>query len=79
MRLQELVRRCGESFAARLAMVESRLRLLSPASVLERGYSVTLDAHSGKVIRSSADVKSGQRLRTRLKTGEVHSVVEEGD
>lgn len=56
--------------------MDSRLRLLGPEQVLARGYSITMDATSSKVLREAAEVKSGQRLRTRLGKGEVLSTVE---
>ena len=59
-----------------LSRAESRLRLLGPEQVLSRGYSITMDATSGKILREAGQVKPGQRLKTRLKTGEVSSVVE---
>ena len=52
-----------------------RLRLLGPEQVLARGYSITLDAATGKVIRSASDTRAGQDLKTRLQTGEVRSIV----
>jgi len=69
--------RCGDgrSDHGHVALVE-RLRLLGPEQVLSRGYSITLDAESGSVIRDASTVRSGQRLRTRLKAGEVTSRVE---
>jgi len=51
----------------------ARLKLLNPYAVLERGYSITTDV-SGKVVRHAADVRSGDRLTTRLSDGEVASV-----
>ena len=57
--------------------LEARRRLLSPLNVLERGYSITTDASAGHVIRDPAEVKPGQRIKTRVKKGEVRSVVEE--
>jgi exodeoxyribonuclease VII large subunit len=62
----------------RLARVEDRLRLLSPEAVLERGYSITLDAVTGKVVRDAADVVAGQRLVSRLAKGRITSVAEGG-
>ncbi len=59
----------------RLGNNESRLRLLGPEQVLGRGYSITMDAESGRIVRRAKDVKPGQKLRTRVKTGEVQSVV----
>lgn len=63
----------------RLAGASGRLRLLSPESVLARGYSVTLDAATGAVIREARAVRRGQRLKTRLKSGEISSVAEDGN
>ena len=59
-----------------LDQAEARLRLLGPEQVLSRGYSITTDAASGKIVRDAKQVKPGQRLKTRLKTGEVTSVAE---
>jgi exodeoxyribonuclease VII large subunit len=56
--------------------LESRLRLLSPEQVLARGYSITMDAETGKVLRDAREVKAGRRLKTRLKHGEVLSRAE---
>ena len=53
----------------------ARLRLLGPEQVLARGYSITMDAGSGQVIRAARETRPGQKLKTRLKTGEVQSVV----
>jgi len=52
------------------------LRLLSPEQVLARGYSITTDAETGKVLRDAAKVKPGQRLKTRLQKGEIVSKTE---
>ena len=75
-RLRELgkvqLREAKNQFSA----LESRLRLLGPEQVLARGYSITMDAASGEILRDAKKIKPGQRLRTRLKTGEVESRVE---
>ena len=57
--------------------LEQRLRLLAPENVLARGYSITTDAATGKVIRAASEVQVGQRLKTKLRQGEVRSTVEE--
>jgi exodeoxyribonuclease VII large subunit len=72
-RLRELARAQFKNCKNSLAATESRLRLLGPEQVLARGYSITMDAASGKVLRDAAQVKIGQRLKTRLKQGEVIS------
>jgi exodeoxyribonuclease VII large subunit len=56
--------------------LESRLRLLGPEQVLARGYSITMDAATGKVLRDANEIKAGQKLKTRLKNGEIQSRVE---
>ncbi|WP_442484692.1 exodeoxyribonuclease VII large subunit [Aeoliella sp. SH292] len=61
----------------RLANLAGKLESLSPLGVLSRGYSVTQDARTDKVIRSAKQVKPSQLLRTRLEEGEVLSVVQE--
>jgi exodeoxyribonuclease VII large subunit len=66
-----------ESQRARLATLETRLRLLGPEQVLARGYSITMDAATGAVLRDARAVQPGQQLRTRLKTGEILSRTEE--
>jgi len=60
--------------AHRVEQASEKLRLLSPYGVLERGYSITLDA-AGRVVRASDGVKPGDALVTRLAQGEVRSVV----
>ncbi|MHB8520146.1 MAG: exodeoxyribonuclease VII large subunit [Limisphaerales bacterium] len=61
----------------KLTQFASRLRLLSPDHVLSRGYSVTMDAASGRVLRAAGEVVPGQRLKTRLKSGAIQSLVED--
>lgn len=75
-RLRELAREQFKNRKTSLAATESRLRLLGPEQVLARGYSITMDAATGKVLRDAAQVKAGQRLKTRLKKGEVSSRAE---
>ncbi|MGA9453130.1 MAG: exodeoxyribonuclease VII large subunit, partial [Verrucomicrobiia bacterium] len=55
---------------------EARLRLLGPEQVLSRGYSITMNAATGKIIRRAKDVKSGENLRTRVSEGEIISRVQ---
>jgi exodeoxyribonuclease VII large subunit len=75
-RLRELARVHLRNWKNRFGATESRLHLLGPEQVLARGYSITMDAATGKVIRRALDVKSGQPLRTRVKEGEISSRVE---
>ena len=57
------------------ASLLARLQLLGPEQVLSRGYSITRDAATGRILRDAAQTAPGQKLLTRLKTGEVKSTV----
>jgi exodeoxyribonuclease VII large subunit len=59
-----------------LRQLEKRLNTLGPEQVLARGYSITTDAATGRVLREAARVQAGQKLKTRLKSGEIMSRVE---
>jgi exodeoxyribonuclease VII large subunit len=56
-----------------LRQLERRLTALGPQQVLARGYSITTDAATGKVLRAASAVKAGQKLKTRLAKGEIIS------
>ena len=75
-RLHEQVRQQLAGRKNGFAAFEDRLRLLGPEQVLARGYSITTDAQSGKVLREANAVTAGQRLKTRLKAGEIFSRAE---
>jgi exodeoxyribonuclease VII large subunit len=72
-RLHEQVRHRTREFKNRLALLQSRLQLLGPEQVLARGYSITTDPESGKVFRDADEIQPGQRLKTKLKKGQVTS------
>ena len=48
---------------------------MSPQQVLERGYSITTDAATGRVVRSANEVIEGQVVRTRVANGGFESTV----
>jgi exodeoxyribonuclease VII large subunit len=73
-RLSDLTAYRMDQMKGGMAKAEARLRLLGPAQVLARGYSITMDAVSGEILREAGQVRPGQHLRTRLKRGEVMSV-----
>ena len=61
---------------ARFERVRTKLDLLSPYSVLDRGYSLTTAA-DGSVVKDAAVLKSGDVLVTRFAKGTAKSVVSE--
>jgi exodeoxyribonuclease VII large subunit len=72
-RLADNARHLIEQRRNLIEQLNSRLRLLSPENVLARGYSITLDAASGRVIRKASEVRAGQNLKTKLAAGEITS------
>jgi exodeoxyribonuclease VII large subunit len=74
-RLDRCLERLLQSSAASLTALNARLHSLSPLAVLNRGYALVL-SDSGSLVRSTAQVASGDRLTTRLADGSVTSRVE---
>lgn len=52
----------------------ARLRALSPAATLQRGYAIVQGA-DGHVVRAAAEVAAGDHLRVRLAEGELTATV----
>ena len=75
-RLRELMQGHLRNGRNRFVVTEARLRLLGPEQVLSRGYSITMNAATGKIIRRAKDVKRGENLRTRVSEGEIISRVQ---
>jgi len=62
--------------AEKLAALAGQLETLSPLNVLQRGYSLTHN-DDGRLVRSAAGVRPGDRLVSRVADGEVVSRVED--
>ena len=60
----------------KFGLLVARLDALSPLTVLARGYSIT-KTDSGRALRSIADVRWGEELRTQVADGDVISVVQQ--
>jgi exodeoxyribonuclease VII large subunit len=82
-RIEQLRQRLNRQMQQTLKQQRQRLseagRLLhgvSPLNTLERGYAIVHN-DAGEVIRDSAQVKPGERIRTRVAAGEILSRVEE--
>lgn len=81
--VDELEQRLSRAIRNRLAAAETRLatttaalQALSPLAVLARGYSVTRDAETLRIVRTAAETVPGQRLETLLADGSIYSTVE---
>jgi exodeoxyribonuclease VII large subunit len=75
-RLRDRVRLERQRHRTALTGLDARLKLLGPDNVLARGYSITTDATTGQVVRAAGEVRPGQRLKTKLKSGQIKSIVE---
>ena len=63
--------------SAELRHTLARLRTLSPAATLQRGYAIVQRADGGGVVRSPADVAAKDLLRIRLAEGELAATVDD--
>ncbi|MDR3762885.1 MAG: exodeoxyribonuclease VII large subunit [Acidobacteriota bacterium] len=59
---------------ARLEQAAAQLAVLSPVSILARGYSLIFDA-SGHLVKDAAQLHPGDEIRARLARGEVEAQV----
>ena len=48
---------------------------MSPLAVLSRGYSITRDIASGKILKNASETKNGDVIETRLNEGVLRSLV----
>jgi exodeoxyribonuclease VII large subunit len=61
----------------KLTALENRLSALNPRSVLNRGYSITVNERTGDVLTDAGQVQVDDRLTTELAKGQtIHSRVE---
>ena len=56
-----------------LALYQQKIADASPDKLLARGYSITLK--DGKVVKDAKLLKPGDEITTRLKQGEITSIV----
>lgn len=73
--LQSAVQRRLERTESKLDHQSALLRSLGPESILRRGFSYTIGT-DGKVLKNADQVKTGDRLTTRLAEGELKSIAE---
>jgi exodeoxyribonuclease VII large subunit len=64
------IRQRLERARSRLAVAAGKLEMLSPLSVLGRGYAIVKD-EQGRLVARAAGVARGQHLSVRFEDGEV--------
>lgn len=83
-RVRQSLQRLTASLRARLTGLSQRVQeraalaaACHPGRVLARGFSITRDARTGRVIGSTSQVYDRQRLRTQVADGEFRSTAED--
>ena len=74
-RLDRSIERTLRRAAVRTGALDARLHSLSPLAVLDRGYALVLSA-DGTLLRSTAQLTTGDQVTTRLSDGVFTSLVE---
>jgi exodeoxyribonuclease VII large subunit len=70
---QRLIARHGDALRSRIGLLEA----YDPRHVLRRGYSITRDARTRRVLRSIAEVREGMRIVGQLADGEFNATAED--
>ena len=73
------MRRMLREYEGRMATIAGKIDSLSPLAVLARGYTITQDSRTGRVIRAASDARVGQSITTVFSDGAVVSKVESKD
>lgn len=74
-RIDRLIRHRLRYERQRIDSLGGRLETLNPLAVLARGYSFTRRLRDGRIITSSAGLKSGELVETQLKKGSFISSI----
>jgi exodeoxyribonuclease VII large subunit len=61
----------------KLCAIVSHLNALNPTSILNRGYSITINAKTGKIINNIDTLKKGETIETKLTNGRLKSIITE--
>src|SRR6202022_2318728 len=77
---ERLLALAGRGVRERASVLQSRavrLSSLAPEQTLKRGYSITLDAKGGGIIRGADQARKGQPVRVLLSAGRLDATVDE--
>ncbi|BAO43603.1 exodeoxyribonuclease VII large subunit [Thiolapillus brandeum] len=74
-RLQTAMNHVLSHHRLQLQALSGELHAVSPLQTLARGYSITTDAKTGKVITRASETAVGSEIKTRLHQGALLSVV----
>jgi exodeoxyribonuclease VII large subunit len=74
VRLDRAAMGFADAQRVRIEQAGSRLEALSPVRVLERGYALVYGP-DGRLLRTSAEVREGERITARLAEGQIAATV----
>ncbi len=77
-KLRSDARRTLETAQAQLRQAAASLEALSPVAILGRGYSITRLESTQEILKDAAQAKPGDRIVSRLGSGQIVSRVEKG-
>ena len=72
--MQQLMKQKIQSDQEKFYFTLSKLNTLSPLKTLERGYAIILKDE--KLISSSLDLKSGDKVEIKMKDGMKNAIIE---
>lgn len=74
--IEMVLRRDLQTAGRQLDQLSGRLEASNPRNILKRGFTITRDAGTGKVIHAANAVRSGMMVATETADGEFRSVVD---
>ncbi|MCL4113045.1 UNVERIFIED_CONTAM: hypothetical protein GTU68_049967 [Idotea baltica] len=75
-RLQQVMKNNLANKQSKFQIQMAKLDAISPLKTLDRGYSITKDKQSGKLITSVSDAESNQEILIKLSDGELSARVD---
>lgn len=76
-RLENSIKQKLQHYQSQLSQQIRTLSAVSPLNTLERGYSITTDEKTGKVVQNVGNVKINQQVNVRLQQGQLLCVIKE--
>lgn len=67
----------SEKCAAKHMLLQSQLRTLNPKAILKRGYSITYQSSSQKIVTRASTIKPGTPISIILGEGQIHATTGE--
>ncbi|HAA90462.1 MAG: Exodeoxyribonuclease 7 large subunit [Thermoanaerobacterales bacterium 50_218] len=77
LRLLQRIRILRENWRSQVKLLAGKLDLLSPLTVLERGYSLCWDPQKEQLVRSRKQVQKGDLIEVILSDGSLECLIEE--